>query len=57
MPEKHRFPMRKYRLTREALQADPSLQQFIEVRVVMPPPPAGFLAWGWFPFMHDGTRA
>ena len=57
MPEKHRFPMRKYRLTREALQADPSLQKFIEVREVMPPPPADFLARGRFPFMHDGTRA
>ena len=36
MPEKHRFPMRKYRLTREALQADPALQHMIEVREVMP---------------------
>jgi len=40
MPEKHRFPMRKYRLTREALQADPALQHMIEVREVMPACPA-----------------
>ena len=35
MPEKHRFPMRKYRLTRETLQADPSVQSLIEVREVL----------------------
>ena len=43
MPEKHRFPMRKYRMTREALQADSSLQNLIEVRevgVVHPPSPS-----------------
>ena len=34
MPEKHRFPMRKYRLTREALQADASVRNLIEVREV-----------------------
>lgn len=42
MPEKHRFPMRKYRLTREALQADPSVQHLIEVREVLCTHPSGF---------------
>jgi len=48
MPDKHRFPMRKYRLTREALQADPALQNMIEVREVMPACPASKTATpGW----------
>lgn len=43
MPEKHRFPMLKYRLTREALQADPSLRHLLEVREVMHTPLAACL--------------
>ena len=35
LPDKHRFPMRKYRLTREALQADTSMQDIIETREVI----------------------
>jgi hypothetical protein len=34
MPEKHRFPMRKYRMTRQALQAEPMLRDLLEVRQV-----------------------
>ena len=37
MPEKHRFPMRKYRMTRQALQADPTLRNLLEVRQVALP--------------------
>ena len=37
MPEKHRFPMRKYRMTRQALQADPMLWNLLEVRQVALP--------------------
>lgn len=37
MPEKHRFPMRKYRMTRQALQADPMLRNRLEVRQVALP--------------------
>ena len=43
MPEKHRFPMRKYRLTREALQADASVQHLIEVREVLCIHPLAFM--------------
>ena len=35
LPDKHRFPMRKYRMTREALQADASMQDMIEAREVI----------------------
>ena len=37
LPEKHRFPMRKYRMTREALQADSPMQDLIEAREVTVP--------------------
>ncbi len=37
LPDKHRFPMRKYRMTREALQADSSMQDLIEAREVTVP--------------------
>ena len=37
LPDKHRFPMRKYRMTREALQADSSIQDMIEAREVIVP--------------------
>ena len=34
LPDKHRFPMAKYALTRQALQADASLQGLLEIREV-----------------------
>ena len=55
MPEKHRFPMRKYRLTREALQADPSLDNLIEVREVLSPSSIVLLMKSPCPYKPDGT--
>lgn len=38
LPKKHRFPMAKYKLTRQALEEDTSLEGLIEIREVSSSP-------------------